>query len=221
MMVHVRTRLVTALLTAAALSAWPSSVHADVTEPEVATPGATPRRGAPWTLELSLDHGVGLWKPAGEGWETPNAVGSLDARLHGRLGLGVMVRVGLVQLGFSRFELETGPTLRGWLVREGPRGLQLGGGLGIAMGLRFDGPRPGPSTDECVFDPADRSRCRNPYDGHIGAFAMMHLDYREHGFLVGIAAVGRWLPHDLQSAERSSEDFAIDVVLRAGGELEL
>lgn len=75
--------------------------------------------------------------------------------------------------------------------------------------------------DECVRDPEDLSRCRAPYDGRAGAFAMMHLDYREHGFLVGLAALGRWLPHHLQSSERWSADFAIDVVLRVGGEFAL
>jgi hypothetical protein len=213
-------RLACALSLLVALIAAPSRVAAD--EPTLepaASEGA--RRGAPWTLELSLDHGVGLWKPAGERWEAPNAVGSLDARLHGGLGLGAMVRVGLVQLGFSRFELETGPSLRGWVLREGPRGLQLGGALGVSVALRFDGPRPGLLTEECVPDPADGTRCRRAYDGRFGAFGMMHLDYREHGFFVGVAALGRWLPHDLQSAERWSADFAVDVVLRVGGEVEL
>lgn len=192
--------------------------HADAQAPEEeARPEAA--RDASRTLEFAFDHGIGFWKPAGERWETPNAVGSLDVRLHGSLGLGGMVRVGLVQLGFSRFELETGPTFRGWLLREGPRGLQLGGGLGVSVSVRFDDPRPTFGTDECVPDPDDPSRCRAPYDGRVGAFAMMHLDYREHGFLVGLAVLGRWLPHDLQSSERWSADFAIDLVLRVGGEL--
>ena len=213
-------RLACVLSVLVAFGAVASRAEAD--EPSLETPTQEgTRRGAPWTLELSLDHGVGLWKPAGERWEAPNAVGSLDARLHGGLGLGAMVRVGLVQLGFSRFELETGPSLRGWVVREGPRGLQLGGALGISVSLRFDGPRPALLTDECVRDPVDPGRCRQSYDGRFGAFGMMHVDYREHGFFVGVAAVGRWLPHDLQSAERWSADFAIDVVLRVGGEVEL
>ena len=214
-------RLACALsLVVALIAARIAPSRADADEPAREPPEGA-RRGAPWTLELSLDHGVGLWKPAGERWETPNAVGSLDARLHGGLGLGAMVRVGLAQLAFSRFELETGPSLRGWLLREGPRGLQLGGALGISVALLFDGPRPGLFGEECVRDPAEPGRCRRAYDGRFGAFGMMHLDYREHGFFVGVAALGRWLPHDLQSAERWSADFAIDVVLRVGGEVEL
>lgn len=199
----------------ACVVAWPAAASADL-------PSAPPpTRGGPWTLELSLDHGVGLFKPAGERWEAPSVVGSLDARLHGGLGLGAMVRVGLLQLAFSRFELETGPTFRGWLVREGPRGLALGGGLGLSLALRFDPPRPGPFDGACVLDPAAPDRCRSPYDGRAGAFVMVHLDYREHGFFVGLAALGRWLPHDLRSQERWTRDFAVDAILRVGGEVVL
>ncbi|WP_236605308.1 hypothetical protein [Sandaracinus amylolyticus] len=175
-----------------------------------------PRR---WTLEIALDHGVMLDAPEGAPLQALPS-GSLDVRFHAPIGLGGMVRVDAVQLALSRLALELGPAARVWLHRDGPRGLQLGGSLGLAVDLRFDGPRPGLLTSICVLDDTGR-RCRGPYDGRVGPYGTVQLDYREHAFFVGIAVLARWLPHDLRGPQRDGEHASFSALLRAGGEIEL
>lgn len=158
-----------------------------------------PGRGA---LELAFDHGVAQLREPGEQVEWVGAHAALDVRLHSPSGFGGMVRAGSTIGRVLTFELDAGATYRTWVHRRGPRGLQLGGGLGASMFWNDLAPLVGVDTALAA-----------------GGFFTAQLDYRDHGFFVGIGYQARWLP--LREHGDGLDTFSFSATARIGGELTL
>lgn len=159
----------------------------------------TPGRSA---LEIAFPHGVTQLREPGEQIEWTGAYAGLDVRLHAPSGFGAMVRGGTTLGRTLTLELDTGATYRAWLHHRGPRGLQLGGGVGASMLWNTIGPRVGVGTGLAG-----------------GGFITVQLDYREHGFFVGIGYQARWLP--LRDDGLGIDTFSFSATLRVGGEVTL
>lgn len=168
----------------------------------VATPSLAQERPGRSALEIGLDHGIAQLREPGEQIEWTGAHAALDVRLHAPSGFGVMARLGTTLGTTLTLELDSGATYRAWVHRRGPRGLQLGGGLGASLFWNTLAPRIGIDTGRAA-----------------GGFFTAQLDYREHGFFVGIGYQARWLP--LREGGDGLDTFSFSATARVGGELTL
>ncbi|MDQ3034935.1 MAG: hypothetical protein M3Y87_21180 [Myxococcota bacterium] len=168
----------------------------------VGTPARAQERPGRSALELSFDHGVSQLREPGEQVEWTGAHAALDVRLHSPSGFGGLVRVGTTLGKTLALELDAGAAYRAWVHRRGPRGLQLGGGIGASMFWNALAPSVGIDTALAT-----------------GAFFTAQLDYREHGFFVGIGYHARWLP--LRGVGGDLDTFSFSAMVRVGGEITL
>lgn len=155
--------------------------------------------GARTALLLTLDHGVTQLREPGEDVEWSGAHASVDLRVHAPTGWGGMIRVGTSLGDIVTLEAETGPAARAWLWREGPRGIALGGAAGVTLLWNSAAPSNGVTTELAG-----------------GAFASVQLDYHEHGFVVGVGYLYRWLP---LREEGALDTLTLSAFARVGGEL--
>lgn len=159
----------------------------------------TPGRSA---LEIGFAHGAAQLREPGEPIEWTGAVAALDLRLHAPSGFGGMLRAGTTLGKILTLEVDAAATYRAWVVRRGPRGLELGGGLGVSVLWNELAPRIGIDTSLAA-----------------GGFFTVQLDYREHGFFVGIGYQARWLP--LRQEGQGLDTFTFSATGRVGGEITL
>lgn len=153
------------------------------------------------TLEIGFDHGFAQLREPGEETIVSGAAAAIDVRVHDARGWGAMLRVGTTFGRILTLELDLAPTFRAWLVRSGPRGLEIGGGLGVSMFWNAWARRLG--VDASLLG---------------GGVATIQVDYREHGFFVGVAYAARWLPF---GAQGDLDLFTFTTMLRVGGEVSL
>ncbi|WP_053236575.1 hypothetical protein [Sandaracinus amylolyticus] len=153
-------------------------------------------------LEIGFDHGVAQLREPGEQIEWTGATAALDVRLHAPSGFGGMIRAGTTLGKIMTLEIDAGATYRAWIHHRGPRGLQLGGGLGASMFWNDLAPMIGIDTSLAA-----------------GGFLTVQLDYREHGFFVGIGYQARWLP--LREHGDGLDTFSFSATARVGGEITL
>lgn len=177
----------------------------------------------PWGLELAFDHGLSLASHPGSDMRLVSGRLGLDARLHSPSGFGAAIRLGAFPAPIpplNALEIDVGASYRGWLVRSGPRGVQLGGALGVSWVVWSGNPqRPGIVGLACA--PDGMGGCRDPHDERFGPFGEVHLDYREHSLLLGVAVLARWLPADMASEDARLGFAWVSVLARVGGEIEL
>lgn len=153
-------------------------------------------------LEITFDHGITQLREPGEQIEWTGAQAAVHARLIAPSGFGGMLRAGTTLGTILTFELDAGPVYRAWITREGPRGLTLGGGVGASMFWNSLAPRVGVDTSLAA-------------GAHLG----VQLDYHEHGFVVGIGYLARWLP--LREHGDGLDTFSFAATARVGGEISL
>lgn len=158
----------------------------------------TPGRSA---LEITFDHGVTQLREPGEQVEWTGAHLAVQTRLFAPSGLGGMLRVGTTLGRTLAVEADTGPVYRAWIHRRGPRGLTLGGGVGASVLWNSLAPMVGVETSLAA-------------GGHLA----VQLDYHEHGFVVGIGYLARWLPWRDVGADLDTFSFA--ATARVGGEID-
>jgi len=153
-------------------------------------------------LEIAFAHGAAQLREPGEPIEWTGAVAAVDLRLHAPSGFGAMLRAGTTLGKILTLEIDTAATYRAWVLRRGPRGLELGGGLGASMLWNDLAPMIGIETSLAA-----------------GGFLTVQLDYREHGFFVGIGYQARWLP--LRQEGQGLDTFTFSATGRVGGEITL
>ena len=153
-------------------------------------------------LEIGFDHGLGELREPGEELTVVGATAHLDVRLHAPNGFGGMARVGTTFGRVLTVEASVGASYRAMLFREGPRGIELGGAIGPSLYYNAWAPRVGIASSLLA-----------------GGLAMLHVDYREHGFFVGLATDCRWLP--IGGVQGGIDTFAYGLMLRVGGEVSL
>lgn len=153
------------------------------------------------SLELTFAGGASQLREPQETSIWSGATTAVDARIHGSRGFGGMFRFGTTFGRILGLEFDLGATYRGWIFHEGPRGVELGGGLGLSLFWNVFAPNLGVQTSLA--------------GGPVGTF---QIDYRDHDFVIGLSYVARWLP----VGETSGIDtFTSSLLLRVGGEISL
>lgn len=165
----------------------------------VASAQQAPGRSA---LEIAFDHGIAQLREPGEQIEWTGAQAALHTRVLSPSGFGAMIRAGTTLGTILTFELDAGPAYRAWIVQNGPRGLTLGGSVGASVFWKSLAPRVGVDTSLAA-------------GAHLG----VQLDYHEHGFVVGIGYLARWLP--LREHGDGLDTFSFAATARVGGEIDL